>query len=157
MMTCRFFFRRFMPLVVSGLLAAGCAGGSPAPAKPADSKTGGAQAQSGVTPALIEAAKSEGSVVWYTSVGVSVAERVAKEFEAKYGVKVEVNRTGSERVLQRLMQEAQANVKAADVVHTSDAGHFVLLKERNMLLQYTPASVARYPDSMKDKDGYYFA
>ena len=37
-----------------------------------------------VTPALIEAAKKEGKVVWYTSVDLPVAERIAKAFEAKY-------------------------------------------------------------------------
>jgi iron(III) transport system substrate-binding protein len=36
-----------------------------------------------VTPALIDAAKKEGKVVWYTSVDLPAAERVAKAFEAK--------------------------------------------------------------------------
>jgi len=36
------------------------------------------------------------------------------------------------------MQELQANIKNVDVVHTSDAGHFVLLKEKKLLAKYTP-------------------
>jgi ABC-type glycerol-3-phosphate transport system substrate-binding protein len=44
----------------------------------------------------LEAARKEGKVVWYTSLALTSAEKVAKLFEAKYpGVKVEVHRTGS--------------------------------------------------------------
>src|SRR2546427_10988925 len=83
---------------------------------------------------LLEAAKKEGKGVWYTSLVLPSAERVAKLFEAAYpGVKVEVHRTGSQRILQRVMQELQANIKNVDVVHTSDAGHFVLLKDKKLL------------------------
>ena len=107
--------------------------------------------------ARLEAAKKEGMVVWYTSLALSSAEKVAKLFEAAYpGVKVEVHRTGSERILQRVMQELQANLKIADVVHTSDAGHYVLLKEKKLLLKYTPAGVDGFPAAFKDKDGYHY-
>jgi len=96
--------------------------------------------------ARLEAAKKEGKVVWYTSLVLPSAEKVAKLFEAAYpGVKVEVHRTGSQRILQRVMQELQANIKNVDVVHTSDAGHFVLLKEKKLLAKYTPAGVERFP------------
>jgi iron(III) transport system substrate-binding protein len=85
------------------------------------------------------------------------AERVAKLFEAAYpDIKVEVHRTGSQRILQRVMQELSANIKNVDVIHTSDAGHYVLLKEKKLLAKYTPAGVERFPDGFKDKDGYYY-
>ena len=107
--------------------------------------------------ARVEAAKKEGKVVWYTSLVLPSAERVAKLFEAQYpGIKVEVHRTGSQRILQRVMQELQANIKIVDVIHTSDAGHFVLLKEKKLLAAYTPAGVEKFPAGFKDKDGYYF-
>jgi len=105
----------------------------------------------------VDAAKKEGKVVWYTSLVLPSAEKVAKLFEAAYpGIKVEVHRTGSQRILQRVMQELGANIKIADVVHTSDAGHFVLLKDKKLLAQYTPAGVEKFPAGFKDKDGYYF-
>ncbi len=105
----------------------------------------------------VEAAKKEGKVVWYTSLVLPSAEKVAKLFEAAYpGIKVEVHRTGSERILQRVMQELQANIKNVDVIHTSDAGHFPLLKEKKLLAQYTPAGIEKFPAGFKDKDGYYF-
>jgi iron(III) transport system substrate-binding protein len=107
--------------------------------------------------ARLEAAKKEGKVVWYTSLALTSAEKVAKLFEAAYpGIKVEVNRTGSERILQRLMQELQANIKNADVVHTSDAGHYVLLKDKKLLMKYAPAGIDRFPAAFKDKDGYHY-
>jgi iron(III) transport system substrate-binding protein len=108
-------------------------------------------------PKLVEAAKKEGKVVWYTSLVLPSAEKVAKLFETAYpGIKVEVHRTGSQRILQRVMQELAANIKNADVIHTSDAGHFVLLKEKKLLMPYTPAGVDKFPAGFKDRDGYYF-
>src|SRR3972149_7045971 len=107
--------------------------------------------------ARLEAARKEGKVVWYTSLVLPSAEKVAKLFETAYpGIKVEVHRTGSQRILQRLMQELQANIKNADVVHTSDAGHFVLLKDKKLLMKYTPPGVDVFPAGFKDKDGYYY-
>jgi iron(III) transport system substrate-binding protein len=105
----------------------------------------------------LEAARKEGKVVWYTSLALPSAEKVAKLFETKYpGIKVDVHRTGSQRILQRVMQELQANIKNADVIHTSDAGHYVLLKEKKLLLKYTPAGADRFPAGFKDRDGYYY-
>jgi iron(III) transport system substrate-binding protein len=105
----------------------------------------------------VEAARKEGKVVWYTSLALSSAEKVAKLFEAAYpGIKVEVHRTGSQRVLQRVMQELQAGIKNVDVIHSSDAGHFVLLKDKKLLMKYTPAGVEGFPDGFKDRDGYHY-
>src|SRR3990170_4049669 len=90
--------------------------------------------------ARVEAAKKESKVVWYTSLALSSSEKVAKLFEAAYpGIKVEVHRTGSQRILQRVMPELGANIKIVDVIHTSDAGHYVFLKEKKFLAKYTPA------------------
>jgi iron(III) transport system substrate-binding protein len=108
--------------------------------------------------ARLDAARKEGKVVWYTSLALSSSEKVAKLFEAAYpGIKVEVHRTGSHRILQRLMQELGANIKNVDVIHTSDAGHYVLLKEKKLLMKYTPPGVEGFPASFKDKDGYHYA
>src|SRR5882724_12709563 len=66
---------------------------------------------SAITPALIEAAKKEGKAVWYTSVDLPLAEKVAKAFEAKFpGVAVRVERSGAERNYQRIGQEYASKV-----------------------------------------------
>jgi iron(III) transport system substrate-binding protein len=111
----------------------------------------------GAQDARVEAAKKEGKVVWYTSLALPSAEKVARLFEQAHpGVKVEVHRTGSQRILQRVMQELQANIKAVDVIHTSDAGHFVLLKDKKLLLPHRPPGIDRFPAGFKDPDGYWY-
>jgi iron(III) transport system substrate-binding protein len=110
-----------------------------------------------VTPALIEAAKKEGKVVWYTSIDLKLSEQIGKAFEAKYpGVSCKVERTGAERILQRIGQEYTANVHAVDVVNSSDASHLVYWKDQGVLEPYVPEDVAKfYPADHKDADGTY--
>ncbi|HEY7168156.1 MAG TPA: extracellular solute-binding protein [Candidatus Binatia bacterium] len=107
--------------------------------------------------ALFQAARKEGSVAWYTSLAIPSSTSIAHAFKTKYtGIDVEVHRTGSQRVLQRVMQEAGSGIKNADVIHTSDAGHFVLFKQKGMLLKYTPKGAEPFPAGFKDKDGFYY-
>jgi len=110
-----------------------------------------------VTPDLIKKAQQEGKVVYYTAVDVAVAEKVAKAFEAKYpGVKVQVERAGSERLFQRLGQEYGSKIYAADVVNSSDAAHFIVWKRDGWLAPYVPEDVAKYfPPEHKDPDGMF--
>jgi len=110
-----------------------------------------------VTPALIEAAKKEGKVIYYTSVDLPLAEKIAKAFEAKYqGVAVRVERTGAERVFQRIGQEYGSRIHAVDVVNSSDAAHFIVWKRDGILQPYTPEDVAKfYPEAHKDADGLF--
>jgi iron(III) transport system substrate-binding protein len=108
-------------------------------------------------PQLVQAARKEGKVVWHTSLALPSSTAISHYFQSKYkGIEVEVHRNGSQRVLQRFMQEATAGLKNADIVHTSDAGHFELLKDKGMLLKFTPQSVAGFPDGFKDKAGFYY-
>ena len=107
--------------------------------------------------ALVQAARKEGKVVWYTSLALPSSTAIAHFFEQKYkGISVEVHRSGSQRVLQRVMQETTAGIKNGDIFHTSDAGHFELLKEKNLLLKYTPQGVGPFPAGFKDKAGFYY-
>lgn len=112
-----------------------------------------------ITPELIAAAKKEGKAVWYTSVDLKVAEEIAKRFEAKYpGVSVQVERTGAERLLQRIGQEYSSNIHAVDVVNSSDASHLQLWKNNRWLAPYVPEDVAKfYPAQYKDPDGMFAA
>jgi len=110
-----------------------------------------------ITPALIEAAKKEGKVSYYTSTDLPVAEKLAKAFEAKYpGIAVRVERTGAERVFQRIGQEYASNIHAVDVVNSSDAAHFIVWKRDGILAPYVPEDVAKfYPTEHKDVDGQF--
>ena len=109
-----------------------------------------------VTPALVEAAKKEGQVIYYTSTDLPVAEKLAKAFEAKYsGIAVRVERTGAERVFQRIGQEYSSRIHAVDVVNSSDAAHFIVWKREGILATYVPEDVANYLAEHKDVDGQF--
>jgi iron(III) transport system substrate-binding protein len=116
-----------------------------------------APAAEGVTPTLIEAARKEGKVVWYTSIDLAVAEKIAKSFETKYpGVAVRVERSGAERVFQRIGQEYASKVYGVDVANSSDASHFVAWKRGGWLAPYVPEDVARFfPVEHRDPDGMF--
>jgi iron(III) transport system substrate-binding protein len=109
-----------------------------------------------VTPALIEAARKEAKVVWYTSIDLAVAERIAKSFEVKYSVAVRVERSGAERLFQRIGQEYASKIYGVDVANSSDAAHFVAWKRDGRLAPYVPEDVARfYPAAHRDPDGLF--
>src|SRR3981189_3328661 len=96
-----------------------------------------------VTPALIEAAKKEGKVVYYTSIDLPLAENIAKAFAPTYpGIAVRVERTGAERVFQRIGQEYGSNIHAVDVVNSSDASHLIVWKRDGLLGPFVPEDVA---------------
>lgn len=110
-----------------------------------------------ITPSLIAAATREGQVVYYTSTDLPVAEKLAKAFEAKYpGIAVRVERTGAERVFQRIGQEYSSNIHAVDVVNSSDAAHFIVWKRSGILAPFVPEDVAKlYPPEHRDVDGQF--
>jgi iron(III) transport system substrate-binding protein len=98
-------------------------------------------------------AKAEGVVVFYTSVDVSVAERLGRDFQSKYGIKVQVERTGSERVFQRIGQEMGSNLHVVDVVNTSDAANFLVWKNSGWLANVRLEEIERYwPPQFRDRD-----
>src|SRR6202171_6579382 len=110
-----------------------------------------------ITPELIAAAQKEGKLAWYTSVDLPVAEKIARAFETRYqGVKCRVERSGAERVFQRIGQEHGSRVYAVDVVNSSDASHFIVWKREGWLAPYIPEDVARhYPPEHRDADGMF--
>jgi iron(III) transport system substrate-binding protein len=112
---------------------------------------------SAITPELIAAAKKEGKVVYYTSIDLPMAERIAKAFEAKFqGIAVRVERSGAERVFQRIGQEYSSRIFAVDMVNSSDAAHFVAWKRDGWLAPHLPEDVAQhYSADHKDRDGLF--
>ena len=59
---------------------------------------------------------------------------ISKAFEAKFpGIAVRVERTGAERVFQRIGQERASNIFACDVAQSSDAAHYIAWKREGAL------------------------
>jgi ABC-type Fe3+ transport system substrate-binding protein len=108
-----------------------------------------------ITPELIEAAKKEGKIVFYSSMDLPVGEKLAKAFEAAYpGISVQVERSGSERLFQRVDQEFASGIHAADIVNSADASHFIPWKKNGWLMPFVPEDVAKhFPQDYRDGDG----
>ena len=85
------------------------------------------------TPAAIAAAKKEGEVVMYTSGQQDDMSALTKVFEQKYGVKVTIWRSSSEKVLQRAVTEARSGRYAVDIIETN--GPELEMAQREGLLQ----------------------
>ena len=114
-----------------------------------------APAAEAITPQLIDAAKKEGKVAFYTAMDIPIAEKFARAFEAQYpGIAVRVERTGSERLFQRIGQEYASRIHAADVVNSADAAHFIVWKRDGWLAPYLPEEAARFfAPEFRDPDG----
>jgi ABC-type Fe3+ transport system substrate-binding protein len=117
-------------------------------------RTGAAEA---ITPALVEAARKEGKLAFYTAMDLPVAEKFGRAFETRYsGISVRVERSGSERVFQRVGQEMESGIHAADVVNSADSSHFIVWKRNGWLVPFLPEEVARlYPARYYEPDGFW--
>jgi iron(III) transport system substrate-binding protein len=108
-------------------------------------------------PVDMAAAKSEGSVRWYTSTPVATAQNIANLFEKETGIKVELFRSGGSAVLSRFMQELNAGAMEADVLTTSDPAAAATLAKRGTFVAFKPANFEKIPAEVKDESGYWIA
>lgn len=116
-----------------------------------------AVAPSAVTPDLVEAARKEGKLSYYAAIELNVAERLGKLFEAKYpGISVSVERSGAERIFQRIAQENDSGIHAVDVANSTDVAHYLEWKKKGWLAPYLPEEVVKsFPADQIDADGLY--
>jgi iron(III) transport system substrate-binding protein len=100
---------------------------------------------------LVDGARREGKLVWYTTLAADQNKQLAGAFEARYpGVKVEVFRTGSSALAQRLLTEAKAKRHIADAIETTPPG-LLTFRENQLLLPYTSPHLAAFPEEAKEK------
>jgi iron(III) transport system substrate-binding protein len=106
---------------------------------------------------LIDAAKKEGVVVWYTTLIVNQAIRPLKAaFEKKYpGIVLQYARANEAPTAAKIIAEADAGHVQADVF--DGISNMVPLKRAGLVAPYVPSSAARYSADIKDKDGYWNA
>jgi iron(III) transport system substrate-binding protein len=105
----------------------------------------------------VAAAKAESSVVWYTSTPIQQANKIVKLFEERYGIKVELFRTGGSQVLRRFLQEAQAGRILTDVLTTSDPAAVDDLANSGTFVPFKPAGASAIPASLQDSQGRFIA
>jgi iron(III) transport system substrate-binding protein len=94
-------------------------------------------------PDLIEAAKREGSIVYYTANFAEVEQEVIKAFNKRFPfVKVEMVRAPGGQLITRVKTEAAAGKLAADIVDHSDRG--LMLELADLFQDYAPPNAADY-------------
>jgi len=114
------------------------------------------QAQT-ANPDLIAQAKKEGRVTWYTTVSIPESKQFMDMFEKQYPfIKVDLLRSGSGPLVNRIVSEYAARNYAADVLHgMSSRGGFTVLKQRNIIGRYESPERKFYSAELKDKEGYW--
>ena len=108
-------------------------------------------------PSVIEKAKAEGELVLYTAWGLDTVQALQKAFAKKYPfIKVDVLRSGSERLLNVTMAEHKQKLFRADVFSGS---HLAMINHTKAghLQKYVSAEQRAFPKEYKDSDGYWTA
>src|SRR5579871_2465528 len=106
--------------------------------------------------ALVDAAKHDGEVVWYTTQQIEQLVRpIVAAFEAKYGVKVRPVRANNTDLAVRIINESRAGRPQVDVFDGSAT--VVPLKREGYVLQWLPDAARDYAASSKDPEGYWVA
>ena len=118
--------------------------------------TGAAPPAIAADQALIDAAKKEGAVVWYTSqiINQLVVPEVTA-FEKKYGVKVEYVRANTGDIVIRIDNEAKAGKVLADVFDGTSP--VAVLKRDNRVMKWVPDVAKDFPKELVDPEGYWIA
>ena len=105
--------------------------------------------------ALIDAAKKEGSVTWYTTLIINQFTRPAAEaFEKKYGIKVEYIRADPNEIALRISNEAKAGKVLADIF---DGFGMPALVRAGFVEKWIPDTAKRLPQQFRDPNEYWAA
>ncbi|HEV8726379.1 MAG TPA: extracellular solute-binding protein [Candidatus Binatia bacterium] len=100
---------------------------------------------------LVDAAKREAEVVYYASMNLSEANAVIGEFEKRYPfLKVKLQRTGSEKLMTRVLTEARAKKPFADVIQTVEFSMHIFNRS-GILARYTSQANEHYPKSTRKR------
>jgi ABC-type Fe3+ transport system substrate-binding protein len=104
---------------------------------------------------LVEGAKKEGKVMFYTGLIVDQVVRPLKQaFEKEYPfVELEFFRANSQRLAQRVLAEYQA--KRYDVDLISGSAATTLVKEAGFMQRFYSPHLAEYPPELKGENGFW--
>jgi iron(III) transport system substrate-binding protein len=104
---------------------------------------------------LVEGARAEGEAAIYLNLDQVVASALAGGFMKKYpGVNAQVSRFSGASIIARVDTEARAGKLAADVIMSGELGILVLI-DKGVMARYRSPQLAAYPESLRDKDGYW--
>jgi iron(III) transport system substrate-binding protein len=97
---------------------------------------------------ITAAAKKEGSVTLYTTFAEKDQPALIHPFEAKYGVKVNIWRAGTDKVLQRTLAEAAARKYNVDLIHFGSPEMEALSREKILQPVNSPVHKDLQPGSV---------
>jgi iron(III) transport system substrate-binding protein len=97
---------------------------------------------------LVEGAKKEGELMFYSSIPVEDLAVLTAAFDKKYGVKVKVWRADSEGFLQRIVNEAKAKRYEVDVMAGSSSALEPLHREKLLNEVKSPYLADLIPESI---------
>lgn len=107
--------------------------------------------------ALVEAATKEGTLVFYTSMTIGQAQTMLDAFKAKYpSIELKMFRAVGERLLTKIMTEAQAGRYEFDVVQSAETQAY-FLKKKNLLMKYSSPETRFLSRPFVDPEGYWAA
>jgi iron(III) transport system substrate-binding protein len=105
---------------------------------------------------LLAGARKEGTVVIYTSLNTQDSVPLTGAFERKFGVKTQLWRSASEKVVQRAVAEARAGRFACDVMETNGPEMEALYRE-GLLEQFQSPYFSELPPAAFPKHRHYVA
>ena len=115
-----------------------------------------AHSQTAPNPKLLEAAKKEGEVIYYTTMTLDQSKAVVDRFEKKYGIRPTLFRTGGGPLLNKIFTEARGGRFDWDVV--VGRGEMVLpLTERKIITSYHSPEAKMIDEQLVDKEGFWTA
>ena len=104
---------------------------------------------------LMEGAKKEGKLVFYTSVETEFARSLTSGFELKYPfIKTDIFRSTHEKILSRMNVERRMGTFTAEVVSVGEFETYHMQK-RGFITPYKSPFAAAYPEGFKDPNGYW--
>jgi ABC-type Fe3+ transport system substrate-binding protein len=106
---------------------------------------------------LVEGAKKEGKVSWYTTLIVDQVVRPVKEaFEKEYPfIQLEFFRGNTERIVQKMIAEYQAKHYEADLIDGTVSP--TMVRRAGLLQRFNSPLFADYPAELKDAQGFWGA
>jgi iron(III) transport system substrate-binding protein len=105
--------------------------------------------------ALIEAAKKEGKLSYYTTRMIDAMNMFSRAFEAKYGIKVEASRHTNEDLIVKILNENKAGRPSADVFDGSSG--ITVLMEQGLVVPYKPKEAEILDPAYRDPNGNWTA
>lgn len=106
---------------------------------------------------IVEGAKKEGALVVYTSMTVDQMQKILDAFKTRYPfIRTTMFRAVGERLLTKIMTEAQTGKYDFDVVQSAESQAY-FLKKKNLLQKYISTEAKNIQKPFFDPDGYWTA